>query len=289
MKQILTAITILIMGTQLVFASKLNSNIVKIDGNYIHYYYQNNNKPKNLVLLTGSGTTTNFWPKDFIQKLSKNYNIYLLDYRCFNTGKSCDNVEYSINSMANDTNAFVKKYIPKNIYLLGWSLGGGVALQAVFNDPTAYQHLFLLAPVIPFDTQLPRPDPSKVKTSNAIYNMIFNQILYNYSSKDLGKEKSRFINPKISKLLLSKNQAKNEQEAVLLWFKSTKAKNSFSNIKMSTTVFIPDHDKMLDETKANEIFINTHNKNYNLKHMKKSGHAVAWDKTSSVAKTINAI
>ncbi|QLE79820.1 alpha/beta hydrolase [Francisella sp. Scap27] len=287
MKKILIAIVILISLTELTFAISLQSNTTKINDNYIHYFHQNNGKTKNLVLLTGSGTTANFWPKNFIEKLSENYNLYLLDYRCFNTEESCDDVKYSINALADDTNAFVKKYSPKNTYLLGWSMGGGVALQTVFDNPELYKHLFLLAPIIPYNIQLPRPNPDEIKNPQELYNMIFNQILYNYSPKDLEKEKSRFINSKINKLLLSKDQAKKEQQALLRWFSSKKAKKEFSNIKIPTTVFIPSDDKMLNETKSKTYFNETKNKNYSLKELKKSGHAVAWDKTVEVTKIIN--
>ena len=287
MRKIFIVIIFSLSFIHIVFAINLQNNTVKINNHNIHYYSQNNNKAKNLIMLTGSGTTTNFWPKDFISKLSESYNLYLLNYRCFNTGKSCDDVKYSISALADDTNAFVKKYASENTYLLGWSMGGGVALQTVFNNPRAYKHLFLLAPVIPYNIQLPRPNPNEVKSPKELYNMIFNQILYNYLPKDLEKEKSRFINPNIDKLLLSKNQAKEEQQALLKWFDSKKAKKEFSNIKTPTTVFIPDDDKMLNETKSKEFFMRTKNKNYHLKGLKESGHAIAWDKTSKITKIIN--
>ncbi len=61
------------------FSANLKSEITTINNSKIHYYHTvyNSNKP-NLIMLTGRGTTANFWPKDFMDTLSKNITSMFL-------------------------------------------------------------------------------------------------------------------------------------------------------------------------------------------------------------------
>ena len=108
------------------FSANLKSEITTINNSKIHYYHTvyNSNKP-NLIMLTGRGTTANFWPKDFMDTLSKKYNLYVLDYRGINTSQDSSKLDYSISQLAKDTNDFIKI---KKIFIYSAGLWGELSL-----------------------------------------------------------------------------------------------------------------------------------------------------------------
>jgi len=114
-------------------------------------------------MLTGRGTTANFWPKDFMDTLSKKYNLYVLDYRGINTSQDSSKLDYSISQLAKDTNDFIKI---KNLYILGWSMGGAVALQTIFEHKVNFKHAFLLSPALPETLTQKSTPPTPFKTNN---------------------------------------------------------------------------------------------------------------------------
>lgn len=292
-KLIFTSITIILFSAKL-FALDIQSKQIEINKNKIHYYQVDNSKSKlNLILLTGIGTTANFWPKDFIETLSQKYNLYILDYRGINTDQDCSNLNYSINDLANDTILFIKKLNLKNKYLLGWSMGGSIALQVEFNNPKLFKQIFLISPAVPLANPQASSKLTKapiLKTSNDVYNFVFNNNLYNYSPKDLDKNTIRFINPDISKLFPTNTIYLKQKKYLTSWISDKDNLKNFTNIKTQTTFFLAKDDQILSTTDTQKSLNLIKNKSViNIIHFSKSGHAIDWDKSSKLATIINSL
>ncbi|API87429.1 alpha/beta fold hydrolase [Francisella uliginis] len=289
-KLIFISITLIFFSVKL-FALDIQSKQIEVNKNNIHYYKVDNSKSKlNLIMLTGIGTTANFWPKDFINKLSQKYNLYILDYRGINTDQDSSNLSYSINDLANDTNAFIKKLNLKETYLLGWSMGSTIALQTAFDNPKSYKKIFLISPPLPTkvkDDAKFKKAP-KFKNNDDIYNYVFNNNLYHYTPKKLDNEKSRFINPNISTLFPSKEVYAKQKIARNNWVSNKTSINNFINIKIPTVIFLSKNDQIEHINNIQKTITSVKNKDaVSVIYLNNSGHAIDWDQSTKVATIID--
>lgn len=284
---------VLVIFSMKVFALNIQSNQTQINGNQIHYYHvgKTKNKP-NLVMLTGIGTTANFWPKDFVASLSKKYNLYMLDYRSFNTSQNGNDLNYSIKALAKDTNKFIKKLKLKNLYILGWSMGGAVAEQTVFDKENDFKQMFLISPAVPLKSNRNLPKKLKeipsLKTDSDIYNFVFNNNLYNYNPKNLKYEVTRFINPSISKLFPGDKIYAKQKKYITAWVSNKDNLENFINIHIPTTIFLAKDDDMLNPIDTQKSIGLVNDKSFiNIINFNKSGHAIDWDQSQKLANIIN--
>jgi pimeloyl-ACP methyl ester carboxylesterase len=297
MKKTIISIILLFTITN-IFGAQLNikSKQLQINNNQIHYYeIHSSSKKPNLIMLTGIATTANFWPKNFITDLAKEYNLYILDYRSFNTNQDGDNLNYSIDELANDTNLVVKKLKLNNIYLLGWSMGGAVTQQIIFDDQLKVNQAFLISPAVPlksskeFSKKINKKTPI-LKTKSDIYNFVFNNNLYNYSSKDLDSLIKEFINPDITKLFPNNKTYAKQKTAINQWVNSSKNLDKFININTPITVFLAKNDTILNPQETLSSLELIKNKSLvNIINFDKSGHAIDWQYPQKLATLINTL
>ncbi|MED7819686.1 MULTISPECIES: alpha/beta fold hydrolase [unclassified Francisella] len=291
-KLIFISITIILFSTKL-FALDIQSKQIEINKNKIHYYQIDNSKSKlNLIMLTGIGTTANFWPKDFIDKLSHKYNLYILDYRGINTDQNKANLSYSIFDLANDTNVFTKKLNLKEAYLLGWSMGSTIALQTVFDNPKSYKKIFLISPPLPtkFKDDAKFKKAPEFKNNDDIYNYVFENNLYQYTPDKLSNEKSRFINLNINTLFPSKEVYAKQKIARNNWVSNKTSINNFVNIKTPTVIFLSKNDQIEHIGNIQKTISSLKNKDaVSVIYLNDSGHAIDWDQSLKVATIINTL
>jgi len=242
-------------------------------------------------MLTGIATTANFWPKDFVKLLATKFNLYILDYRSFNTKQDGSKLDYSIKALANDTNSFIKKLKLNNLYLLGWSMGGAVALNTVFSRQESFKHLFLISPSLPAidgDTLLKKSIARPLKTTDDVYNFVFTNNLYNYNPKNLNDETKRFISSDIKHLFPSSDIYAKQKVALKTWSTSKQIVHNFINIQTPTTIFLADNDKILDHNENRKIIDNIKNKSVaSIIYFDKSDHAIEWVHPHKLAMLIN--
>ncbi|MBK2357242.1 alpha/beta fold hydrolase [Francisella hispaniensis] len=293
MKRIILTIFFIVFTTNL-FALDIKSKEIKINKNKIHYYQVDNPKSNlNLIMLTGIGTTANFWPKDFINTLSQKYNLYILDYRGINTNQNKSDLSYSIFDLANDTNSFIKKLNLKETYLLGWSMGSTVVLQTVFDNPSSYNEIFLISPPLPTmatDNSAKFKKAPKFNNNDDIYNYVFSNNLYNYSPKNLSTEKSRFINSNINTLFPSQEVYAKQKIARNEWVSNKNSINNFVNINIPTVIFLSKNDQIEHINNIQETITGTKNKDsISVIYLNKSGHAIDWDQSEKLANVINSL
>ena len=104
----------------------------KLDENSILNYYEIENNKEKLLLLHAQGTNSKSF-FNVVNKLSKHYHVYLLDY--YGHGKSSHNKDkYNLIDIGNDTIKFINDVIKDNVTVLGHSSGGLIAAYIASNS-----------------------------------------------------------------------------------------------------------------------------------------------------------
>lgn len=264
---------IILSLTGMSLATELSSKNLAVNGHEIHYY-QSGTQGSPVILLTGYATTSNFWPRDFIDCLASSHQVYLIDYRGVNSSESIVASELTIKSMADDTNAVVVKLKLKNPILIGWSMGGGVAQEA--SKTYSYRQLYLLASILPTSQPLiyPFKPHGEFKSESDILNYVFANNLYGYESSQLNSERKRFINPALKSLFPSATVITAEAHAIEAWQHESANVIGFENSKTPVQFWLAKHDGIINSQLAESIIGSYPNKTIHKVDL--SGHAMAW-------------
>ena len=103
-------------------------------------------KNENLILLMGYSGSRKSWPEHFLLKLSEYFNLVLIDNR--GTGESDGfnkSDDFSTGTMASDVQNVIDLLAIGHYFLLGYSLGGCIALQYALTHPNSLRGLILLS------------------------------------------------------------------------------------------------------------------------------------------------
>ena len=115
------------------------------NGETIAYQEVGRQNAEILVLIHGNMTSSQHFDL-VIEKLQDQYHIYALDLRGF--GQSTYNKAIdSIQDFAEDVKLFIDQLKLEKFSLMGWSMGGGVAMQFTANHPTFVEKLILVESV----------------------------------------------------------------------------------------------------------------------------------------------
>ncbi len=99
-----------------------------------------------LVLVMGYGGSLSAWPQAFVQELSKRQDVIIFDNR--GTGRSYrPNLisDFTISNFAKDLQGLLDHLKLRKINLLGYSLGGCIALQFAYENPQRVNQLILMS------------------------------------------------------------------------------------------------------------------------------------------------
>lgn len=104
-------------------------------------------KAPKLVLVMGYSGSMDAWPKVFLDEVSKNYQIIIFDN--LGTGlspKPKEKENYQISELAKDLDSVIRSADIKKFHLLGYSLGGCIALEyALKFEPKNIESLTILS------------------------------------------------------------------------------------------------------------------------------------------------
>lgn len=115
------------------------------NGETIAYQEVGRQNEEMLVLIHGNMTSSQHFDL-VIEKLQKQYHIYAIDLRGF--GQSTYNKAIdSLQDFAEDVKLFIDKFNLKKFSLMGWSMGGGVAMEFTASHPTFVEKLILVESV----------------------------------------------------------------------------------------------------------------------------------------------
>jgi pimeloyl-[acyl-carrier protein] methyl ester esterase len=114
---------------------------------------------KDLVLIHGWGMSGNVW-ESLADKLSANHRVTILDLPGY--GRSAHYVlpQYTLKSLADE----LVSLVPPGATVLGWSLGGMIAMQMALSYPNAFDRLILVAtsPQFQFSDDWPHAVDSRI-------------------------------------------------------------------------------------------------------------------------------
>jgi len=115
---------------------------LQVDGAQIAYRRIGNGRP--LMVLNGFAATSADWDPSFLDRLASSNEIVLVDNR--GIGRSTDNGgPFDIAQLADDATRVVEALGIERISLLGWSMGGFIALTLALQHPGRIDKLILLS------------------------------------------------------------------------------------------------------------------------------------------------
>lgn len=123
--------------------TKVTLNIVELPNGETLGYRERAGGEKIVLLVHGNMTSSKHWDL-VLENISPTYKIYAVDLRGF--GRSTYNQPIdSLKDFATDLKLFVDALGLRSFSVMGWSTGGGVAMQFAADYPTYVQKLILLA------------------------------------------------------------------------------------------------------------------------------------------------
>lgn len=114
---------------------------MRIKANGISMNYEVKGKGQNLVLIHGAGDNLNMWCHQ-VPVFSKSYRVITYDVRGSGETESPKG-EYSISLFSEDVYQLLKAIRVEDAYLLGYSMGGRIALELALNHPELAKALVL--------------------------------------------------------------------------------------------------------------------------------------------------
>jgi pimeloyl-ACP methyl ester carboxylesterase len=115
---------------------------LQVDGAQIAYRRIGNGRP--LMVLNGFAATSADWDPSFLDRLASSNEVVLVDNR--GIGRSTDNGRpFDIAQLADDATRVVEALGIERTNLLGWSMGGFIALTLALQHPWRIDKLILLS------------------------------------------------------------------------------------------------------------------------------------------------
>ncbi len=120
-------------------------------------YYRFGDGPT-ILLVTGFHATLSEWNAAFLAELARHHQVIVFDNR--GIGRSIPNAtSFTVEDMAQDTDALIDVLRLHRPVVLGWSMGGSIVQQLAIDDPGAIGGMVLLSAIAPGATGIPvRPD-----------------------------------------------------------------------------------------------------------------------------------
>ncbi|WP_017306210.1 alpha/beta fold hydrolase [Spirulina subsalsa] len=119
-------------------------------------YRQSGQGGRVLLLIHGNLSSSQYWDV-LMEQLPEDYQVFAPDLRGFGDSSYHHPIE-SIQDFAEDLQGFIRQLGLIQPMILGWSLGGAIALQLACNSPQLLSRLVLLASVNPQGFPLPKRD-----------------------------------------------------------------------------------------------------------------------------------
>ncbi|NDY57932.1 alpha/beta hydrolase [Desulfovibrio sulfodismutans] len=108
-----------------------------------------------LLLLTGYAMTSGMWDQEFVRGLAAGHTVILMDNRGMGPSALPPGAEISIGRMADDAATVLEALGLGRADVLGWSMGGMIALELALARPEAVCSLALMSSVADMGLLLP--------------------------------------------------------------------------------------------------------------------------------------
>ena len=100
---------------------------------------------KTFLLIHGNMSSSVHF-QNLMEKLERHFTVYAIDLVGFGDSTYNRKIQ-SLEDFSKDVTAFIKHFDLKDVYLVGWSTGGGVALETAVDNQEVIKHIFLLSSV----------------------------------------------------------------------------------------------------------------------------------------------
>lgn len=245
MKKTLVLILFFIINNT--FSYELKSSFLKLNGHLIHYYYKGESGSP-IILLTTYGVTADFWNKNFVNCLANSHQIYLLDYWGINTkSNTIENYYDNIDGMSLDVLAFIKQKKIHHGAIIGWAMGGAVALEVSFHvQRSQIKNLILISPIVPGLNNTLIPFPKNLLLSkDDILDYTLSNNLYDYNKNSLDKWENKFLTTK--DIYPSPELSLKQKIAIAKWRNDPNKKFLFKHDKITALFVIGKNDTIIPQ------------------------------------------
>jgi pimeloyl-[acyl-carrier protein] methyl ester esterase len=223
---------------------------------------------KDLVLIHGWGMHSGIW-EPIIEKFSNQYTLHLVDIPGMGRSDSID--PYDLNHLVEA----ISQKLPSSFDILGWSLGGLIALKMSLLHPQKIHRMVLVGGTPCFINQTDWSYGVDVRDFNNFANNLFK----NYKSTMINFYILQLMHSKNSKLIIKKLK---EMEAVenppeikslqlgLDILLNNDLRNDINKIKHQTLLITGDMDRLTP--KSASMWLESHLKESQLKLIKGASH-----------------
>lgn len=150
----LLALMLTFVSPNVVSAQNTSAQTGYANVNGLKMYYEMQGSGTPLVLLHGAFMNTGIAFGQMMPELSKKYKVIAVDLQ--GHGRTADiDRPYAFESLADDVASLLKYLKIDNANILGYSLGGGVALQVAIRHPEMVKKLVIISAVYKFDGWYP--------------------------------------------------------------------------------------------------------------------------------------
>lgn len=183
-----------------------------------------------LLLLSGFGFSQRIW-YTLIPELEKKFTIYAVDLPGFGA---------TANMCFDDFAAHLMPLLPKQIAVIGWSMGGLVATRLVLDFPERFSYLIHIASSPHFIAQNDWPGISQTRIESFTYNLLINKKKTCLTLVDSGLSKKD--NPSInSAIQYNRWGLLNGLDVLRHW----DFRNQLQDIKQPTAYLFGQHDRIV--------------------------------------------
>jgi|TARA_B110000971_G_scaffold216653_1_gene252029 pimeloyl-[acyl-carrier protein] methyl ester esterase len=221
-----------------------------------------------LLLIHGWGMSGRIW--EIIEvDLSKYYKLYIVDLP--GMGKSDEIKDYTITNLVDQL--YIK--LPEKISIMGWSLGGIIALKYYEKYPKNVTKLFLISSTPCFINK----KNWNLGVDESLLNKFYDQLLESWSKtlnqffmlQLIGSNNKRVIMRGLHATFITKTPPKIKSlKSALEILKKTDLRKTICNIKVPTIIISGDCDRLTP--KEASLFMQSKIKNSRLKVFKNAGH-----------------
>jgi pimeloyl-ACP methyl ester carboxylesterase len=121
--------------------NKIHSQKIKVNGRDVRYYTAGQGEP--LVVIHGGAGDARTWLKN-IEALANNYKVYIPDLPGFGGSQPLDG-DYYVPELTEFVESFAENLGLQHYYLVGHSIGGGIALSCALKSPQKVKKLVLVS------------------------------------------------------------------------------------------------------------------------------------------------
>lgn len=155
-----------------------HSEYTTIQGNRIHYYEGGSVTGAPVLLVHGLGSRAEDWANLMPQLKNAGFHVYAIDLLGYGRSARPVDATYSVPEEAQYVETFLSQHVTVKVNLVGWSMGGWVAMRVALDKPQSIGRLVLCdAAGIRFEPDFTPGDlePTTIPAVQKLYRLLMPQ------------------------------------------------------------------------------------------------------------------